>query len=140
MDVGLDAERPGVPRPDAAVILLDTNAVIWLDRGHPRMRGLLRLRQRLYVSPATLLEMQFLDDAGRIKVSHAGLRSLRDDHRWLVDEPPAAVWFLRAADETWTRDPFDRLLVGHALLRRWRFATADARILERLGEAHAVAL
>jgi PIN domain nuclease of toxin-antitoxin system len=35
-------------------------------------------------------------------------------------------------DLTWTRDPFDRLLVAHAKHRRLRFATSDSRILEQL--------
>ena len=40
--------------------------------------------------------------------------------------------FDRAAEESWTREPFDRLIVAHARLRGWRLATADAAILERL--------
>src|SRR5262245_13209130 len=39
------------------VILLDTNAVIWITRNHRRTRTLART-PRLYVSPATLLEVQ----------------------------------------------------------------------------------
>ena len=39
------------------MILLDTNAVIWLDQGHPRARTLARSSSRLLVSPATLLEL-----------------------------------------------------------------------------------
>ncbi len=38
----------------------------------------------------------------------------------------------QAIDLSWTRDPFDRLLVAHARLRGWRFATADAALLKRL--------
>ena len=50
------------------MILLDTNALIWLDQGHARTRALNRRAGRLYVSPASLLELQFLMEAGRIRL------------------------------------------------------------------------
>ena len=50
--------------------------------------------------------------------------------------PSAAKWFDHARFISWTRDPFDRLLVAHALYRGWRLATADALILEHLDTQH----
>jgi len=137
--VGLDGDRRSISRPQA-VILLDTNAVIWLEQGHPRARPLLKDRRRLYVSPATLLELQFLHDTGRIRIDVASVSTLAQDERWLLDDPPAASWFLRAADLIWTRDPFDRLIAAHAMLRRWRLATGDDALVERLGPASALQL
>jgi PIN domain nuclease of toxin-antitoxin system len=122
------------------VILLDTNALIWIDAGHARSRSLLRSRDRLYVSPASVLELQFLHESGKVRLRKATVQWVVDDDRWLVDEPAAGSWFLRAAEVGWTRDPFDRLLVAHAQIRRWRLATADARMLERLGPAGSVEL
>jgi PIN domain nuclease of toxin-antitoxin system len=115
------------------VILLDTNALIWLERGHTRTRRLLEAGHRLYISPANILELQFLDEANRIRFRTGSVQSIVDDDRWMLDDPPAVPWFLRAVDLRWTRDPFDRLLVAHAQIRRWRFATSDSRILEQLG-------
>ena len=60
------------------------------------------------------------------------LDRLAEDDRWLLDDPPAAAWFRQAIDLSWTRDPFDRLLVAHARLRGWRFATSDTALLKRL--------
>jgi PIN domain nuclease of toxin-antitoxin system len=57
-----------------------------------------------------------------------------------VDEPPAVEWFEQAAGESWTRDPFDRLIVAQARLRRFRLATGDAAILEQLMPAERVEL
>jgi len=114
------------------VILLDTNALIWLEQGHPRSQVLERADRQLYASPATLLELQFLIEAGRIRLRSGTLERLAEDDRWLLDDPPAAAWFGQAIDLSWTRDPFDRLLVAHARLRGWRFATADTVLLERL--------
>jgi PIN domain nuclease of toxin-antitoxin system len=123
------------------VILLDTNALLWLERGHPRSRPLLRSPGRLYASPASLLEIQVLLEAGRIRLrSAAGVARLAADDRWLVDDPPAAAWFGRALELGWTRDPFDRLLAAHARLRGWRLATGDGELAERLGEASSLLL
>jgi PIN domain nuclease of toxin-antitoxin system len=114
------------------LILLDTNALIWLEQGHSRTRVLQRHGRRLYISPASMLELQFLIEAGRIRLRAGTLSALAEDDRWLLDDPPAAAWFDQAADLTWTRDPFDRLLVAHARLRGWRFATADAIVIKQL--------
>jgi len=114
------------------MILLDTNAAIWLHHGHRRARPLLKL-VRLNFSPASLLELQFLVETGRLEF--AGKTSsahMADDPRWRFDEPPAGSWFSKALEIGWTRDPFDRLLVAHARVRRWKIATSDQLILERL--------
>jgi len=123
------------------VILLDTNALIWLREGHPRGRGLERSGVRLHCSPASLLELQFLVEAGRLR-GHgtATVRDLADDERWTLDDPPSDAWFRRALALGWTRDPFDRLIVAHARLRGWRLATGDTHLLEHLGGAACVEL
>ena len=139
MDVGLDGVWCPIPRAQV-VILLDTNAVIWLEQGHPRARPLTKDRRRLYVSPATLLELQFLHETGRVRIDAPSVSAIGQDDRWLLDDPPAASWFLRAADLPWTRDPFDRLIAAHALLRRWRLATGDDELIDRLGPGTTIEL
>lgn len=113
------------------MILLDTNALLWLDQHHRRARPLVRATA-LAVSPATLLELHFLVEAGRIRLRSGTIRALLDDERWEIDEAPSLDWFSRAAEESWTRDPFDRLIVAHARLRRWRLATGDVAVLGQL--------
>lgn len=122
------------------MILLDTNALLWLDQNHRRARLLLKETSPLAVSPATLLELHFLVDAGRIRLRSGTVRALLDDERWAIDEPPSLDWFARAAEESWTRDPFDRLIVGHARLRRWRLATGDGPVLAQLRPSERLAL
>lgn len=118
------------------MILLDTNALIWLHHDHPRGVGLARAGVRLYVSPASLLEMQVLSELGRMRLRRgAAARDLVADDRWVQDDPPSVDWFDAALNVGWTHDPFDRLLVAHARLRRWRLATGDTTIIEHL-EAH----
>jgi PIN domain nuclease of toxin-antitoxin system len=121
------------------VILLDTNALIWLDQHHRRAKPLSRAG-RLYISPACLLELQFLHEVGRIRLSRHGVEAFAEDDRWTLDDPSSASWFLRAADLVWTRDPFDRLLVAHAQLRGWRLATGDDELLTRLGRSERLEL
>jgi hypothetical protein len=65
---------------------------------------------------------------------------LAEDPRWRLDEPPAGSWFLKTVEMTWTRDPFDRLLVAHAGLRGWKLATSDEQILEHLAPSEAFPL
>jgi PIN domain nuclease of toxin-antitoxin system len=120
------------------VILLDTNAVIWMDQNHPRARKLARAL-RLLVSPATVLELQLLEEIGRLRL-RSGTRGVIEGDLWEVDDPPALDWFERAAEESWTRDPFDRLIVAHARLRRCRLATGDKGILEHLRPSERVEL
>lgn len=122
------------------MILLDTNAVIWLDQNHHRARPLARTATPLAISPATILELQFLAEVGRIRFPPGGLEAITADDRWTVDEPPALDWFGRAAEESWTRDPFDRLIVAHARLRRCRLATGDKALLDRLRPAERLEL
>lgn len=115
------------------MILLDTNAVIWLDRGHRRTKPLRALPGPMFVSPATLLELHILDELGLIRFRKSGaLGDIVRDERWTIDDPPSIDWFTLAMEDTRTRDPFDRLIVAHARLRRWRLATADQAVLERL--------
>ena len=137
--MGLERDRTGIQgRPVHQVILLDTNALIWLDGAHPRSRPLQRLSAPLYVSPATLLELQFLHEAGRIRLPKEHPHGLGDGDRWILDDPPAADWFARAHDLGWTRDPFDRLIAAHAQLRGWRVATGDAALARALGPRKAL--
>lgn len=123
------------------MILLDTNALVWLDEGHRRARPLVATRRRLFVSPVSLLEIQLLTETGRTRPRGGrSLTALAEDERWVVDDPPAVAWFERALPLGWTRDPFDRLLVAHARLRGWRLATGDRSLIDQVGASLCVAI
>jgi predicted nucleic acid-binding protein len=138
MDLELGrAWSPGPPRPTAeaatAVILLDTNAVLFLLGNHVRARPLARHAGRLIFSPMTLLELQFLHEVGRGRfLTRTPLAAVMSDPRWNVDDPPLAGVMTHAITLGWTRDPFDRLIAAHALYRGWRLATSDAVLLDNL--------
>ncbi len=115
------------------MILLDTHALLWVHMGHRRARPLAAHTGRLRVSPTSLLELELLVEAGRLRLRRgAGPTDLLADDRWLVDEPPSLRWFEHALGLGWTRDPFDRLLAAHAMLRGWKLATADEVLLGRM--------
>ncbi len=116
------------------MILLDTNALLWLDSGHRRAKPLMSMRAPLFISPATVLELQMLRESGRLKLRPGAPASPAHDDRWVLDDPPAVPWFDAALELGWTRDPLDRLLVAHARFRGWRLATADQAILDHLGD------
>jgi len=123
------------------VILLDTNALIWLHHHDDRVSALARGGGRLYVSPATALELQFLVEVGRLRLKrNATVMQLVHDDRWALDDPPSAAWFEEAISVVWTRDPFDRLLVAHARLRKWPLATGDRRLMEEMRRGEYVEL
>jgi PIN domain nuclease of toxin-antitoxin system len=50
----------------------------------------------------------------------------------VLDDPSSAAWFEKAIAVGWTRDPFDRLLIAHARLRKWRLATGDGALIAHL--------
>ena len=141
MDLDLRAEGAGVQTQAArAVILLDTNALIWLLQRHQRAR-VLDKHPRLQISPASLLELQLLVEAGRLGLPRGRtVGAVVQDPRWRLDEPPAGAWFEIACELSWTRDPFDRLLVAHARVRRWKLATSDSMLQEHLAPRETVAL
>jgi predicted nucleic acid-binding protein len=115
------------------VILLDTNAVVFMNRRDRRTRSLDRYAGKLRFSPIVLLELRLLEECGRGRYrSKDPIAAARDDPRWIYDDPPLAAVVERALDLGWTRDPFDRLISAHALVRGWRLATSDARILRHL--------
>jgi PIN domain nuclease of toxin-antitoxin system len=114
------------------MILLDTNALIWLHTRHRRARTL-EGRGQLYLSPVSLLELRFLDEAGRLRLrADVELTQIREDPRWNVDNPDSEALFVASLGLTWTRDPFDRLIAAHAIVRGWRLASGDDQLLARL--------
>jgi PIN domain nuclease of toxin-antitoxin system len=133
------AASPTPPAQDP-LILLDTNALIWLWRGHRRVKSL-ATAGRLFASPASILELQMLAESGRVVLRReiTAAAALADE-RWVIDEVPSTRWLSAAANVAWTRDPFDRLIVAHARLRGWKLATADRAVLAQLTSSEKIEL
>lgn len=117
----------------AQVILLDTHAVIWLLALNRGVEGLLASGQPLLLSPVSILEFRFLIEAGKARIAEPDWeRRLAHDPRFRIDDCRIADIVAAASDLGFTRDPFDRLIAGHAIARGYRLATADTVLLDHL--------
>jgi len=114
-------------------LLLDTHFLLWIVLGSSRLEAFPWLdRYRPWgVSPVSLLEMQFLAEVGRLKVTNPELTErISEDPRFVVDEVPTVALIHHALPLGWTRDPFDRLLAAHSSARRTPLATVDGTLQE----------
>lgn len=112
-------------------LLLDTHFLLWMLTGSRRLQQYRWLEDQspLGVSPVSLLEIQFLHEAGRVTARTPELaKAIGNDPRFVIDEPPLLPLVERALPFTWTRDPFDRLLCAHSTLRRVPLCSLDRRI------------
>jgi PIN domain nuclease of toxin-antitoxin system len=79
-----------------------------------------------WVSPVSILELQYLAETGRIEVRQPEfLEALGVDRRFVIDEVPLMALVRQALELGWKRDPFDRLLAAHSLARRTPLCTLD---------------
>ena len=119
---------------------LDTHAAVLLWEGKVQAFGApareLLATARLLVSPTVRLELQFLHEIGRlIRTPDEILGGLELDHDVHVAHDDLADVVARAAPLTWTRDPFDRLIVAHALLRDLPLVTRDRTVRAHVATA-----
>ena len=122
------------------MIYLDTHVVAWLYAGEigllPASVRALVENERCLVSPIVELELQFLHEIGRLTVPGSeivmalgrelGLSSCTIPFRQVVAS---------ALESNWTRDPFDRLIVAQASVRRTPLVTQDTVIRDHYPEA-----
>mgnify|MGYP006392299587 FL=1 len=122
------------------MIRLDTHAVVWLYTGEierftPAGRSLLESEQ-LTVSPIVQLELTFLHEIGRLRVGGADiLGDLESRLRLFIVNQPLLAVVQAAASLDWTRDPFDRLIVGDAVAANCKLLTKDDAIHANLSLA-----
>lgn len=117
------------------LIRLDTHVVVWLYTGETEQlsdaASAAIEQHQLVVSPMVQLELSYLHEIGRLTIGGAdiigdlerriGLRRSGTPLDALVDT---------AAALTWTRDPFDRLIVADALVAGTSLLTKDRAIHE----------
>lgn len=124
----------------ATVIYADTHVVAWLYAGRadllpPRARSLIEDRS-VIVSPMVALELEYLFETGRTsEPAGAVLEALGRDIGLRLCDLPFADVVEAARRQSWTRDPFDRVIVGQASVRRAPLITRDADIRAHYGRA-----
>jgi len=120
---------------------LDTQVFIWLcqnqlDRLTPAARRTIE-QTDLLVSPMVLLELEYLYEIGRLlQPPHPLLAHLQKQIGLRVCDYPFASVIETALFETWTRDPFDRVIAAHAKASNFSpLVTSDPRIRQQYPRA-----
>jgi PIN domain nuclease of toxin-antitoxin system len=115
------------------MIYLDTHAVVWLYAGEverfTRMGCRLLEKEDLFISPIVQLELQYLYETDRISEESALiLESLERSLGLTFCDQPFPDVVIESVRQSWTRDPFDRLIVAQALIRNAPLLTKDRTI------------
>lgn len=124
-----------------ALTYLDTHVVAWLYAGRvdlltPRAAGIIEEEDEIHISPAVVLELEYLREIGRLTVGgNAVAQSLSAQIGLLVHDLPFAGVIESALDLDWTRDPFDRMIVAQATLTKGRLLTKDRTIRRHYSRA-----
>ena len=111
------------------MIHLDTHVAVWLRAGDAkRLKPVRKLLEssELRISPFVVLELQALFEIGRLRETGRWIAErLAEDHDVLVHTAALAEATDRALDLSFTRDPYDRLIAGHALAAGASLLTVD---------------
>ena len=122
------------------MIYLDTHVVVWLYAGlteqfSDAIQELVNDHD-LLISPIVRLELQYLYDIKRVSVEPQPLLTDLSQRIGLsVCPKPFDAIIVHATRVTWTRDPFDRILVAHASLDDSILVSKDHTILNHYPQA-----
>jgi len=115
------------------VTYLDTHVVIWLFGGERHRLSSAATEQirneELLVSPAVVLELQLLHEIKRLRaVAFKVIERLSSEIGLVVCRLPFTSVLEHAVKQSWTRDPFDRLIVAQASANDAALVTKDGGI------------
>ena len=117
------------------MIYLDTHAIVWLYAGliekfSETTRELINSHE-ICISPIVRLELQYLHEIQRVTdESQVIVADLSNRIGLLICDKPLNLIVTRALIISWTRDPFDRLIVANAALNDNLLLSKDQRIRE----------
>ena len=122
------------------MIYLDTHAVVWLYEGDLSRftpSGISAMEQNdLLISPAVCLELTFLKEINRITVDALVIiETLRQSVSLQICNASFDRVVVESIRQNWTRDPFDRLIVGQASVINALLLTKDNSILAAYEQA-----
>ncbi len=118
------------------ILYLDTQVVVWLAEGRTnRLSEAAKSaieESELAISPMVMLELEYLFEIGRIVKSPLLLLNQLESQIGLRQRDHGFAAIIQTAlFETWTRDPFDRVIVAHARTDGMsKLATSDEKIRE----------
>lgn len=120
-------------RRKPSLVFLDTHIIVWLydallDKFSPHAQSILE-NGDIKISPMSILELQYLYEIKKVLVKpktiihHLEVTiDLKKDETHFSDVVAEAMSF------TWTRDPFDRIIVAQAKCNKAHLVTADHMI------------
>lgn len=117
----------------ASLIYLDTHVASWMFAGRtdllpPAVQSFLE-EHDLLISPAVRLELEYLFEVGRTaEPARVVVETLQREVGLAVCDLPFPHVVEVAVEQSWTRDPFDRLIVAQAILRGVPLVTRDRLI------------
>lgn len=115
------------------MIYLDTHVVLWLreglfDRLSKNARTLIEGND-LLISAIVRLELEYMYEIKRCsRPSHIIVNELQSQIGLSVCDHSFDEVVRKATELTWTRDPFDRIIVANASCKGLRLLTKDATI------------
>lgn len=120
---------------------LDTHVAAWLYAGRidlltPRAVGVIEGEAELAISPAVVLELEYLREVGRLAAGgNVVAQSLSAQIGVFVHDVSFASVVESALDLDWTRDPFDRMIVAQATVTKSALLTKDRSIRRHYRDA-----
>ena len=122
------------------MVYLDTHVLVWLYYGETQKLSAAARQavsdHELAASAASVLEMELLHEIGRTRQSASTIvAALEADIGLRVCGLLLRDVVTQALKEGWTRDPFDRLIVGNAKAAGAPLVTRDERILKHYRRA-----
>lgn len=123
------------------MIYLDTHVVLWLYalRGEGlsiRACQLIEESVTVLISPMVLLELVYLYEIDRLKVESDQIyRYLQQKIRLKVCTKPFFDVIQLASKQSWTRDPFDRIITAQAAIDHKTLVTKDITIRQHYSKA-----
>jgi PIN domain nuclease of toxin-antitoxin system len=124
----------------ASTHFLDTQIAVWLAEAQisklsPAASAAIEASS-VAISPMVLLELEYLYEIKRIvKQPLALVNQLQIQIGLEVTDASFGAVLHTALFETWTRDPFDRVIVAHARTADSPLITSDAKIRENYPRA-----
>ena len=122
------------------MIYLDSHIVVWLyaglvDKFSQPVEALMN-ENEVFISPIVRLELQYLFEIQRIKDNaNVIVADLSNRIGLQVCEKDFDTVVSRAMAVSWTRDPFDRLIVANAALQEDVLISKDQNILDHYTHA-----
>ena len=117
------------------MIYLDTHVLVWIAaKKAPQLSSsavALIEKHEVRVSPVVRLELQYLYELGKVRTSAKKLlERLQNQLDLVICDSPFQRVIEQASSESWTRDPFDRIIVAQAKINQAILISRDAHIRE----------